>query len=289
MTLTAKHVLVTGATSGIGQAAALELACQGAIVTLMARSAERARASANFIERQCGYRPDYIIADFNDLSSVRDGAARFLEGNRKLDVLLNNAGLINTRRLLSADGFEQTFAVDHLAPFLLTGLLLPRLLDSVAGRIVNVASDAHRFCRGIQFDDLHWERQPYKTFKVYGHAKLANILFTAELARRLRSTKLTVNCLHPGAVATGMGKNNKGLASKIMPTLLKPFFRTPQRGAETAVYLSANQDVTGCSGGYYVDKKLVAPKAWARDESEAARLWSVSEALTRFQYPAQVN
>ena len=284
MTLRGKHVLVTGASSGIGEAAARALAADGAVLTLLCRSAERGAASASRIANATGQaHPQVLVADFNELASVRAAAQAYLDSGKPLHVLLNNAGVINTRRRESSDGFEQTFAVNHLAPFLLTGLLLPQLTATVGGRIVSVASNAHEFCRGMDFEDLQTQGR-YRTFNVYGRSKLANILFTRELARRLAGTGVTANCLHPGAVATAMGTNNEGMLSKILPALLRPFFRTPEQGAETAVFLSRDPSVAGHSGGYYYKCRETRPKPWAQSDEDAQRLWEVSEQLTGFNY-----
>jgi len=287
VSLEGRHVLITGATSGIGAAAALELAREGAELTLLCRNPGRAEAAADSLQAASGKRPDILLANMASLDEVRAAARQYVDAGRPLHVLLNNAGLINTRRRESVDGFEETLAVNHLAPFLLTGMLLPRMLDT-GGRIVTVASNAHQFCRGMEFEDLQSERK-YSTFNVYGRSKLANILFTRELARRLQGRPVTVNCLHPGAVATGMGTNNGGPMGKILPLLLKPFFRTPEKGAETAVFLCSDPSVAETSGGYFIDCRQVQPRPWACDDEAARTLWSVSESLTDFHYDAMEN
>jgi NAD(P)-dependent dehydrogenase (short-subunit alcohol dehydrogenase family) len=260
------------------------LAGRGARLTLLCRDRVRGDAVAEEISAiGDGSKPRLLIADLGDLQSVRRAAEEFQASGETLDVLLNNAGLINTSRRESIDGFEETFAVNHLGPFLLTGLLLPQILKGPAGRIVNVSSNAHAFCRGMQFDDLQSEEQ-YRTFNAYGRSKLANILFTRELARRLHGRGVTVNCLHPGAVATNLGVNNGGLLGKILPALLKPFFRTPEQGAETAVYLCEDAAVAGVTGKYFVDCRDLEPKPWARDDAAASKLWDLSERMTSFHY-----
>jgi retinol dehydrogenase-12 len=214
---------------------------------------------------------------------VRHAGEEFIDSGKPLHILLNNAGVVNTRRCLSVDGYEETFAVNHLAPFLLTGILLPRLLEQPGARVVNVASEAYKFCRGLDFDDLDSNRR-YSTFRVYGKSKLANILFTRELSRRLDSRDIVVNCLHPGAVSTSLGAQNPGLMGKILPFLLRPFFKTPEQGAATSVYLCTASEAGETSGNYYVDSQQVAVRAWARDDEAAARLWDVSEQITDFGY-----
>ena len=279
-----KHVVITGPTAGIGRVCALRFAEAGASLTLLCRNPEKATALQQDIVAAGGDSPRVIITDMASLASVREAAEQILAAGKPIDVLLNNAGLVNTHRRVTGDGFEETFAVNHLAPFLLTGLLLPAIKRAESARIVNVASDAHQFVRGMGFDDLQAE-QKYKTFKVYGRSKLANILFTRELARRLEGSTVTTNCLHPGAVATGIGTQNGGFFATIIPALLKPFFRTPERGAETSIYLCTSEDVAGASGGYYVDCKLTDPKPWGRDDDAARELWSYSEDAVGLAYP----
>jgi len=277
--LQGKTVLLTGATSGIGLAAAEALAVRGARLVLTARNPVRAEAAvARIRESRPGTDSDVLAADFASLAEVAAAARRFLASGRPLDVLLNNAGLMNTSRKTSRDGFEEMLAVNHLAPYLLTRLLLPRLQEAGRARIVHVASNAHAFCKGIDFDDLQLERR-FRAFPAYGHSKLANILFNAELARRIAGSGVTTNALHPGAVATGIGTNNGGLSARIVPLLMKPFFRSPAKGAETAVWLADSAAVEGLSGGYYHDCRPIEPKPWGRDAAAAARLWDVSEQL----------
>ena len=281
----AKHILITGASGGIGLASAHALAAAGARLTLLCRNGEKAAAVVDTIARNYpGEPPSILLADFTDLDSVRNAARDFLERGDGLDVLLNNAGIVCTRRRETVDGFEQTFAVNHLAPFLLTGMLLPRLLERPGSRIVNVASAAHAFCRGMQFEDLQ-SREKYRTFSVYGRSKLANILFTRELSVRLSGRETTVNALHPGAVATALGAQNGGLLSTLAPFLLRPFFKTPEQGAATSLYLCQDDAVASVSGRYFVNCREVEPKPWARDDVAARELWDVSEQLCGFHYP----
>ena len=222
--------------------------------------------------------------DMANLTSVRQAADEFLALEKPLDVLLNNAGLVNTSRRQTVDGFEETLAVNHFAPFLLTGLLLPAIQQTPSARIVNVASHAHTFVRDMGFEDMQAERG-YKTFREYGRSKLANILFTRSLARRLEGQDITVNCLHPGAVSTSLGHNNPGLLSKALPLLLKPFFRSPEQGAETSIYLCCSDEVAGISGEYFSNCKQAKAKPWARDDAAAEQLWQYSQECTGFRYP----
>ena len=285
MGVSGKHVLITGASGGIGQASAQLLARAGARLTLLCRNPDKAEVVAAELARSTGCEtPELLIANFADLGSVQRVAEEFLARGEALDILLNNAGIVCTRRNETVDGFEETFAVNHLAPFLLTGLLLPKLLERPGARIVNVASAAYTFCRGLDFDDLQ-AREKYRTFTVYGRTKLANILFTRELSSRLAAHHLTVNALHPGAVATGLGNQNSGWMSSLLPLLLRPFFKTAQQGAATSVYLCQDESVAAVSGAYFENCRPVSPKPWATDASAARRLWDISEKLCEFKYP----
>ena len=243
-TLEGKTVLITGATGGIGLAAAVAMARQGAHLVLVGRNQTRGLDAISEIRRRAGSdRAEFLRADFSSLAEVRRLALVLVAEDRPLHVLVNNAGTMNTSRKLTIDGFEEMFAVNHLAHFLLTRLLLPRLQACAPSRIVHVASNAHSFCKEIRWHDLSHERE-FSAFPAYGHSKLANILFSNELARRLRGTGVTSNALHPGAVATGIGSNN-GIAGRVVPLLLKPFFRSPARGAATTIYLASAAEVDG--------------------------------------------
>ena len=278
-----KHIAITGPTAGIGRSAALDFAARGASLTLFCRNPDKGAALQRDIVDAGGERPRLIAMDMARLDSVRSAAQTLLADDRPLDVLLNNAGVVNTQRRLSADGYEETLAVNHFAPFLLTGLLLPALRQAPAARIVNVSSHAHTFVRDMGFEDMQAEKG-YKTFREYGRSKLANILFTRSLAQRLEGQDITVNCLHPGAVATSLGTNN-GVTGKVLTTLLKPFFRSPERGAETSIFLCTSAAVKDVSGAYFVDCKQKNPRPWALDDSAAERLWQYTEECVEFQYP----
>jgi NAD(P)-dependent dehydrogenase (short-subunit alcohol dehydrogenase family) len=280
-TMDGKTVIITGGNSGIGKAAAVELAQAGARVIITARNERRGTAAVADIEAASGSSTvELSLFDLADLSSVRTGAADLLARCPRIDVLLNNAGLILTERTLSADGYESTFAINHLGPFLLTELLRQRLVDSAPSRIVNVASTAHNFARrGMVFDDLMAERS-YGQMEVYGRSKLANILFTNELAKRLAGTGVTANSLHPGSVATGYARD--GDTTGFMSwgvKVIAPFSLTPEKGARTSVYLCSSRDVEGVTGKYFVKCREKRPSANARDEAAATRLWDVSEQL----------
>ena len=284
MDMQGKHVVITGPTAGIGRSAALKLAVQGAVLTLLCRNPQKAEALKKEVVAAGGKDVNVVALDMASLASVRQAAHDCLELGRPIDVLLNNAGLMNTRRRVSADGYEETLAVNHFAPFLLTGLLLPALQQAPRARIVNVASAAHAFVRGMNFDDMQAEKN-YKAFREYGRSKLANILFTRSLAQRLAGQPITVNALHPGAVATSLGQQNEGFLKSIAPAIMKIFFRSPDQGAETSLYLCTSDDVADVSGDYFANCKKVRPRAWARDDAAAARLWTYTEECTGFTYP----
>jgi NAD(P)-dependent dehydrogenase (short-subunit alcohol dehydrogenase family) len=277
-----KTVVVTGGSSGIGLETAASLAARGARVVLTARNADKGRAAVASLGQRLGAdaQVQLVVFDLADLSSVRKGAAEVLEQAPRLDVLVNNAGVILSERAETVDGFEATFATNHLGPFLLTNLLLDRMKASAPSRVVTVASSAHSSARtGLPFDDLQSERH-YRAMRVYGQSKLANILFTLELARRLSGTGVTANSLHPGTVRTGYGRDGdaRGLLAFGI-TISSPFFLSPARGASTSVYLASSPDVEGVSGEYFVKCRPKQPRRWAQDPDAARRLWQVSEQL----------
>jgi NAD(P)-dependent dehydrogenase (short-subunit alcohol dehydrogenase family) len=276
-----KVVLVTGATNGIGQAAAVALARQGATVIVAGRSQARAEDVVRNITAQGGS-AQAALGDLSLQADVRALAAQVLAKHDRLDVLLNNAGAIFDTRRESGDGIEMTFALNHLNYFLLTNLLLPLLKDTAArsgeARIVNVSSGAYQIARsGLNFDDLQG-RERYSGWMAYGRSKLANILFTRELARRLEGTGVTANALAPGAVATGFAQNNSNLLS-VLFRLVRPFMKSPEQGAQTLVYLASSPEVRGISGRYFENSRAKDLSSVALDEAAARRLWEVSEQM----------
>ncbi|HEX6487708.1 MAG TPA: SDR family oxidoreductase [Candidatus Dormibacteraeota bacterium] len=273
-------MIITGATQGIGLAAAVELARRGAQLVLVGRSQERlASAVARVRAAAPDAQPDTLRADLSLMSSVRELAGEILERYPEIHVLVNNAGGMNSRRQLTSEGLELTLATNHLAPFLLTSLLRERLVASAPARVITTASDAHIGAR-IHFDDLEG-RHGYGFIGLgrYGETKLANILFTGELARRLEGTGVAAYCFHPGLVATGFNRNNGPLLSLAMRAFVMPLGRSPEKGAETLVWLAETDDVTGESDGYYHDRRLTPPSREAEDLDTARRLWEVSEEL----------
>ena len=272
-----KQILITGATNGIGLAAAEALVALGADVAIVGRSETATRIATARIKaaRKRGATVDVFMADLSSQAAVRKLAGEVLARYPRLDVLVNNAGAMYARRQVTKDGIELTWAVNHLAPFLLTTLLLDRLKESAPARVVTTASAAHQGAR-IPFEDLNAERS-YRGFERYGQTKLANILFTRELARRLEGTGVTATCFHPGLVATGFNRNN-GLLMDLGMTMLRPVARSPEKGAETLVWLATSPEVATVNGGYYFDKRYVLPSAEAQNMDTARRLWEASEA-----------
>jgi NAD(P)-dependent dehydrogenase (short-subunit alcohol dehydrogenase family) len=268
-----KRVLITGATNGIGLAAAAELARRGAQLAIVARSEAKAAAA---VDRIGGDAVDVLKGDLTSQESLRAIAAEALERYPRIDVLVNNAGAVFEKRELSADGLERTWALNHVAPFLLTELLLDRLKASAPARIVTTSSDAHKGAE-IPWDDLNAERSyGQRGFRRYGQTKLANILFTVELARRLQGSGVTANCFHPGVVSTGFNRNNSAFMRAAM-AVIRPFSRSPEKGAETLVWLVDSEEAGGENGGYFVDCKRAQPDPPARDLEAARRLWEITE------------
>jgi NAD(P)-dependent dehydrogenase (short-subunit alcohol dehydrogenase family) len=273
-----KTCLITGATLGIGKETALGLAKMGAHVVIVGRDEKRTRETGAWIAQQSGnVQVDHLVADLSLQTEVRRLAAAILSAYPRLDVLVNNAGAIFTKREVTAEGFEKTWALNHLAEFLLTGLLIDRLKASAPARIVNVASDAHQSGR-IDFDDLQGA-QKYRGIAAYSQSKLANIMFTYALARRLAGTDVTANCLHPGVVGTGFGHNTPGLVNTIL-SLMRPFLLTPEKGALTSIYLASSPEVADVSGGYFAKSKPAKSSARSLDVAAQERLWTVSESET---------
>jgi NAD(P)-dependent dehydrogenase (short-subunit alcohol dehydrogenase family) len=275
--LSGKTVLITGANSGIGLEASVKLARLGAEVVMVGRDRRRLEAAlADVKARAPTERARSLVCDFASQRDVRALAQEVTRTLPRLDVLVNNAGSVSAGRQVTADGLEQTFAVNHLGYVLLTHLLLDLLKRSAPSRIVNVASVAHR--RGdLDFEDLQMEKG-YTTMRAYSRSKLCNVLFTRELARRLDGTGVTANCLHPGAVATRIW-SHAPLAVRPILAVAKLFMISPEQGADPIVHLAASPALEGKTGGYYEKGQLTRPSRLASDDAVARRLWDVSAAL----------
>lgn len=275
-----KNILITGATSGIGRESALALAKMGANITFIARNKLKAENLLTDINKISNGQNSFIIADLSSQKDIKTASEKYIDKNISLDVLLNNAGLINFKRNETIDGFEETFAINHLAYFSLTNLLLDKIKESNSARIVNVSSAAHQFVKRMNFDDIH-SKKSYKPFQVYGYTKLANILFTKKLSSILEKDKITVNSLHPGVVGTSFGQNNTNNLNKFLSFIAKPFMRTSEKGAETSIYLCSSPDVSDISGQYFYNCKVAKTSKWAQSKEDADKLWDLSEKMIR--------
>ena len=279
-----KVILITGGTSGIGKAAAVVLASMGAEVVVVGRNKERGERAADEIRRESGNeKVSLMVADLSVQADVRRLAEEFKERYDRLDVLVNNAGLVQSKRTETPDGIETQLAINHLAPFLLTNLLLDLLKASAPSRIVTVSSDAHRWAK-LDLDDLQSSKR-YRGMQVYGTTKLANILFTRELSERLEGTGMTANAMHPGGVNTNFGNNQRGPMSLLFRAF-KPFMRTPEQGADTLIYLASSPEVEGMTGKYLADRKVKVASDAAYDETLQKKLWEASEELTGLKVTA---
>ena len=269
-----KICLVTGASSGIGKEAAKALARMGATVVMVGRGKERSEAARDEIVKETANDSvELVLADFASLAAVRKLAADFESAHSRLDILMNNAGTIPAKRQLSVDGFEMQFAVNHLAHFLLTNLLLDTIMASAPARIVNTSSGVHMRAK-IDFDNLRAEKG-YRFIRAYGQSKLANILFTYELARRLEGSGVTANCFTPGMTRTNLGRHIYGIGGFVFKSL----GRSPEEGARTAVYLASSPDVAGVTGKYFADCREARSSDVSHDAELARRLWDVSQKM----------
>ncbi len=273
-----KTVLITGANQGVGKASAMALGKLGAKLVLVCRNAEKARIAVSDIEREGGTEVELLVGDMGSQADIRRVAAEFKARHDRLDVLLNNAGVLVPSRRVTVDGIEETFAVNHLGYFLLTDLLRDVLQATPASRIVSVSSEAHRRAK-MNWADLQFKSGSYSTFAAYGQSKLANILFTRELARRLSGTGVIANCLHPGVIASGFGRTYGGVIS-VLVRVAHAFMITPEQGARTSVFLASSPEVASVTGKYFDKCKERSPSQEALDESAPGRLWAISEELT---------
>ncbi|WP_260985498.1 SDR family oxidoreductase [Paenibacillus xylanexedens] len=270
--------IVTGANSGMGLATTIELARKGYHVIMACRSEQRGQEALQEALRQSGSATiELMLCDLGSLDSIRQFAHSFNERYDTLDVLMNNAGVVMVKRKETSDGFEQSIGINHLGHFLLTLLLIPPLRRAQQGRIVNVSSGAYKAGK-IHFEDPHLHKR-YNPIKSYAQSKLANVLFTRILARKVADSRITVNCLHPGAVGTSIGVDrNTGFGTRIMAFVGKlPFFLTPEEGAKTAIYLATSPEVAGVTGKYFYQQKEQKLQAHATDDAVAERFWTWSE------------
>jgi NAD(P)-dependent dehydrogenase (short-subunit alcohol dehydrogenase family) len=276
--MTAKTCLISGGNSGIGKATALGLAKTGATVVIVCRSKERGEAAlAQIIVKGGNRNVELMLADMSSQDSIRRLASDFKAGHEKLHLLVNNAGVYLTRRTTTVDGLESTFAINHLGPFLLTNLLLDLLMSSAPSRIVNVTSDAHNGAK-VNFEDLQGEKK-FSGWQAYGQSKLAMILFTHELAKRLEGTGVTVNSAHPGVVRTNFAKNN-GLVTFGF-RLLRPFFISPETAARRILYVATSPELEGVTGKYFTKMHAAKSSQESYSDDSAERLWHISEQLTK--------
>ncbi|MDA4121842.1 MAG: SDR family oxidoreductase [Thaumarchaeota archaeon] len=274
-----KVCLITGGNSGIGKFTAIGLARMGAIAVMVSRDRAKGEAARDEIIRSSGAKSESVelmIADLTSLDSVRRLASDFLQTHSSLHVLVNNAGLILAKRTVTKDGLETTFETNYLSHFLLTNLLLETLKSSAPSRIINVTSDAH-LSGHLDFEDLQLS-SGYGAMKAYSRSKLSQILFTYELAKRLKGTGVTVNCVHPGVVATNWGRKSAGLLSFAVK-FAGPFSLSSEKGADTSVYLASSPEVASVTGAYFTKRKQVRSSRESYDEAEAQRLWQVSMKL----------
>ncbi|HEV8388081.1 MAG TPA: SDR family oxidoreductase [Nitrososphaera sp.] len=276
-----KTCLVTGGTSGIGKEIAIGLAKMGSSVVLVGRDKAKCAAVAREITQRLvnhDISVSFLVADLSSQSSIRKMALEFRDEHQHLDILINNAGVFKARYEKTKEGIEYTFAVNHLAPFLLTSLLIDRLKASGNSRVVTTSSIAHRGAR-IDFEDLQFNRKRYNGIRAYGQSKLANILFTRELARRLDGTSVTTNCFHPGGVRTNLAQDNPWYY-RLIWYVATAFLASPEKGADTGIYLASSPELNGITGKYFVKRRDTIPSLAARDQAAALRLWDVSEELT---------
>src|ERR1700722_20318917 len=272
-----KTIVATGATSGIGEAAVLVLAGLGARIVFVARDEARAQATMRKLEAKApGLGHRMHLADLSSMAETHKVGVAIAASEPRIDVLINNAGAIFSDRRVTPEGLELTFALNHMSYFVLTEALRERLIASAPARVVSTSSGAHQGV-SLDFGDLQ-SANGYKMLRVYGRSKLANILFTRELARRLAGTGVTANCLHPGAVATRFGDSSGGMLRRLLP-VLRLFFISPEQGADTIIYLASSPEVEKTTGEYFVKRKITAPSVAAQDDATTKKLWEASETL----------
>ena len=279
-----KIILITGATNGIGKAAAIKFAESAKLIAFTYRNEELAEDLKNEMQK---INPNLSInsffCDFSVQDSIRECADKIKNDLKAIDLLINNAGVVNTEYSETIDGIENTFAVNHLGYFLFTNLLLDLVKKESESRIINVSSAAHHFVKGMQWDDINYKDDFKMGLKAYGQSKLGNILFTKQLAKKLQKDGITVNAIHPGGVNTSLGNQNNSLLGRVLKIILKPFFRSPLKGANTIIYL-AEIDGLSITGAYWVDGRVAKTSHYSKNEAEAEKLWRLSEKLVNQEF-----
>ena len=279
-----KTILITGATNGIGKAAAIKFAESAKSIAFTYRNEELAEDLKNEMQK---INPNLSInsffCDFSVQDSIRECADKIKNDLKAIDLLINNAGVVNTEYSETIDGIENTFAVNHLGYFLFTNLLLDLVKKESESRIINVSSAAHHFVKGMQWDDINYKDDFKMGLKAYGQSKLGNILFTKQLAKKLQNDGVTVNAIHPGGVNTSLGNQNNSLLGRVLKIILKPFFRSPLKGANTIIYL-AEIDGLSITGAYWVDGRVAKTSHYSKNEAEAEKLWRLSEKLVNQEF-----
>ena len=279
-----KTILITGATNGIGKAAAVKFAESAKSIAFTYRNEELAKDLKNEMQK---INPNLSInsffCDFSVQDSIRECADKIKNDLKAIDLLINNAGVVNTEYSETIDGIENTFAVNHLGYFLFTNLLLDLVKKESESRIINVSSAAHHFVKGMQWDDINYKDDFKMGLKAYGQSKLGNILFTKQLAKKLQKDGVTVNAIHPGGVNTSLGNQNNSLLGRVLKMILKPFFRSPLKGANTIIYL-AEIDGLSITGSYWVDGRVAKTSHYSKNEAEAEKLWRLSEKLVNQEF-----
>ena len=279
-----KTILITGATNGIGKAAAINFAESAKSIAFTYRNEELAEDLKNEMQK---INPNLSInsffCDFSVQDSIRECADKIKNDLKAIDLLINNAGVVNTEYSETIDGIENTFAVNHLGYFLFTNLLLDLVKKESESRIINVSSAAHHFVKGMQWDDINYKDDFKMGLKAYGQSKLGNILFTKQLAKKLQKDGVTVNAIHPGGVNTSLGNQNNSLLGRVLKVILKPFFRSPLKGANTIIYL-AEIDGLSITGAYWVDGRVAKTSHYSKNEAEAEKLWRLSEKLVNQEF-----
>ncbi len=282
--LKGKICVISGATSGVGLASAKRLAQAGAEIVLVARNMEKAEKVKNLISDAYGIVPKIYTADFSEFETVRHAAQAISRDFKKIDILINSAGLHSTTRRMTPDGNEWVFQVNHLSSFLFTRLLLPLVKKSTQGRIIQVNSEGHRF-GGLNINDLKWEKRPYVGLLSYGASKTAQLMTVIKLAKELKDTKVTINAMHPGAVKTGIGSNNGWLYRSWMKWVIAPTLKDPAISGEAVYYLAAEPELDKTSGRYFnltIDEK---PMPHVFDQEKTERIWTLSHSLTGLKFP----